>query len=147
MGQTRSRAGNVGLSDVRGPERYLHRYQGSQLVSIWGCLRFGNRESLWLCSMLEHSLFYLQRKKEYSQLFSARGEHCPGHHGKLDTNNSRWVIQISCGASWLQSGVPTHKPVDAWKAEICTISMHSESSVWIPTHKAFWIWIVDISIW
>ena len=63
MGQTRSRAGNVGLSDVRGPERYLHRYQGSQPVSIWECLKLGNRESLWLCSMLEHSLFLFVEKK------------------------------------------------------------------------------------
>jgi len=55
------------------------------------------------------------------------------------------VIQISCGASWLQSGVPTHKPVDAWKAEICTISTHSESSVWIPARKTFRVWKVDIS--
>ena len=63
MGQTHSRAGNAGFSDVRGPERYLHRSQGSQLVSIWGCLRLGNRESLWLRSMLEHSLFLFAEKK------------------------------------------------------------------------------------
>ena len=63
MGQTRPCAGNAGIGDVRGPERYLHRYQGSQLVSIWGCLRLGNRESLWLRSMLEHNLFLFVEKK------------------------------------------------------------------------------------
>ena len=49
-------------------------------------------------------------------------------------------FQISCGVRWLQSGVPTHKPVDAWELISVSLSSHSESSVWIPAHKTFWAW-------
>ena len=43
----------------------------------------------------------------------------------IEIIHGKW-FQISRAARWLQSGVPAHKPVDAWKTDICA----TQSAQW-----------------
>ena len=43
----------------------------------------------------------------------------------IEIIHGKW-FQISRVARWLQSGVPAHKPVDAWKTDICA----TQSAQW-----------------
>ena len=76
------------------------------------------------------SFFICREKRSIPSYFSARGEHCPRHHGKFDWSNSRWVIS---DISWRKvasircSGTQTRWRMEGWHLYH---PVRRESSVW-----------------